>query len=142
MFQELLAEVRTAAGAAASKYALRALIAVPFLLAIGFATAAVTLILIDRFGTMGAYLSVASIFFALGLLAKFVSRPKMSRELNNIAAPTSSPNRALTAASALLNILLAVGLGLVLALHAANNRPMLFSEEPQNVMTVMPNSAW
>jgi hypothetical protein len=80
LFQELLAEVKTAAGDAASKYALRALIAVPFLLAIGFATAAVTLMLIDRFGTMGAYLSVASIFFALGILAKFVSRPRTSHE--------------------------------------------------------------
>jgi hypothetical protein len=138
LFQELLAEVKTAAGDAASKYALRALIAVPFLLAIGFATAAVTLMLIDRFGTMGAYLSVASIFFALGILAKFVSRPRTSHERNNIAAPTSSPNRALTSASALLNILLAVELGLVLALHGTNNRPMLSNEQ----LTGMPNRTW
>ncbi len=138
MFQEFLAEVKTAADDAASKYAVRALLAVPFLLAIGFATAAVTLMLIDRFGTMGAYLSVASIFFAFGILARFVSRPKTSRERNNIAAPTSSPNRALTAASALLNILLAVGLGLVLALHGANNRPMLSTEQ----LTGMSNRTW
>ena len=141
MFQQLLAEVRTAAGAAASKYALRALLAVPFVLAIGFATAAVNLMLIERFGTMAAYLSVSSIFFALGVLARFVSRSKKSRDRNNIAAATNSPKRTLSAASALLNILLAVGLGLVLALHGANNRPRL-SIEQQNVLTGMPNRAW
>ena len=69
MFRSLIDDAKTAAGAVVSKYVIRASVAVPFLVAAGFATAALTLTLIERFGAVAAYGLMAGIFAAIGLIS-------------------------------------------------------------------------
>jgi len=75
MFRGLINDARSAAGSVVAKYAARASVAVPFIVAVGFATAGITLMLVERFGHRNAYLIVAGGFTALGLLASVVVRP-------------------------------------------------------------------
>jgi hypothetical protein len=49
-----------------TKYAVRASVAVPFLLAVGFGLAGLTVVLIDAFGYRNAYFILAGGFLALG----------------------------------------------------------------------------
>ena len=114
VFNELLGEVRSAATAVASKFAVRILLALPFLLALGFGTAALTLMLVDRFGTTSAYLSVVGLFGGLGLFASALSRLRMPTALSSFRLTV--PGKTLARTSALLNMLLAVGIGIVLTL--------------------------
>lgn len=72
MFRGLINDVKSAAGSVVEKYAARASVAVPFIIALGFATAGVTLMLVERFGHRNAYLMVAGGFTALGLLAALI----------------------------------------------------------------------
>ena len=127
MFNKLLGDARSAATTVASKFAIRALLAVPFLLALGFATAALTLTLIERFGSTLTYLSVGGLFGALGLLASAVSRMRLPTEPSSFGLTV--PGRALGTTSALLNMLLAVGIGVGLTLHKANNPPTGFNHQ-------------
>ena len=138
LIQELIAEARTAVGATVSQYALRTLLALPFLLAVGFATAALSLMLAERFGWKAAYSTIAVFFCALGMMASFVARGGMGhlrQQQSNTHTPVSFPRRALKAGSAFLNVLLALGLGLVLALHEATSRSMALGDQ-QSVATL------
>ena len=76
MFRGLIKDVKSAAGSVVEKYAARASVAVPFIVAVGFATAGVTLMLVERFGHRNAYFIVAGGFTALGLLAALIVRTK------------------------------------------------------------------
>ena len=69
MFSGLINNVKTAAGAVIAKYLARASVAVPFLIAIGFGLAAITLMLVERFGSIAAYWIMAGGLLALGLVA-------------------------------------------------------------------------
>ena len=69
MFRTLINDAKSAAGAVVGKYAIRVSVALPFLVAAGFGTAAATLALIDRFGAIQAYCFMAGGFAAVGLLA-------------------------------------------------------------------------
>lgn len=69
MFRGLINDAKSAAGAVVAKYAARASVAVPFLVALGFATAALTLTLADALGSIAAYWMVAGGFTAIGLVA-------------------------------------------------------------------------
>ena len=69
MFRGLINDAKTAAGSVITKYAARASVAVPFIIALGFVTAGVTLTLVERFGHRNAYFMVAGGFLVLGLLA-------------------------------------------------------------------------
>ena len=80
VFRGLINDAKSAAGAVVAKYAARASVAVPFLVAVGFATAAVTLMLVERFGAINAYWMVAGGFTALGLIAAFVVGMKEQEE--------------------------------------------------------------
>ena len=138
LIQELVAEARTAIGATVSQYVLRSLLALPFLLAVGFATAALSLMLAERFGWTAAYSTIAVFFCALGMMASFVARGGMGhlrRRQSNTHTPVSFPRRALSAGSAFLNVLLALGLGLVLALNEATSRSMALGDQ-QSVATL------
>ena len=125
VFNELLGEARSAATSVANKVAVRVLLAVPFVLALGFATAALTLMLVERFGPTSAYLSVVGLFGGLGLFASALSRMRMPTALSGFRVIV--PKRALATTSALLNMLLAVGIGVGLTLHKANNPPTEFN---------------
>jgi hypothetical protein len=52
-----------------AKYAVRATVAVPFVFALAFGLAGLTVILIDAFGHRDAYLLLAGAFLALGVVA-------------------------------------------------------------------------
>jgi hypothetical protein len=60
MFRGLINDAKSAAGSVVAKYAARASVAVPFFIALGFATAAVTLMLVEQFGHRNAYLIVVA----------------------------------------------------------------------------------
>ena len=83
MFRGLINDVKSAAGSVAARYATRATVAVPFLIALGFATAAATLILVERFGARDAYFMVAGTFTAIGIVAALIVR---ATEHDEIAA--------------------------------------------------------
>ena len=72
MFRGLINDAKAAAGSLVGKYLMRASVAVPFVVAFGFGVAAVTLMLIDRFGAINAYLMVAGGFTLIGLIAVLV----------------------------------------------------------------------
>ena len=69
MFRTLINDAKSAAGAVVGKYAIRVSVALPFIIAFGFGTAAATLALIDRFGAIQAYCFMTGGFAAAGLLA-------------------------------------------------------------------------
>lgn len=69
MFRGLINDAKSAAGSLIAKYLARASVAVPFVAALGFATAAITFMLVDRFGAIAAYWIVASGFTVIGLFA-------------------------------------------------------------------------
>ena len=73
MFRGLINDAKAAAASLVGKYLMRASVAVPFVVAFGFGVAAVTLMLIDRFGAINAYLMVAGGFTLIGLIAVLVS---------------------------------------------------------------------
>ena len=81
MFRGLINDVKSAAGSVVAKYAARASVAVPFIIALGFATAGITLMLVERFGHRNAYFMVAGGFMALGLLAALIVRTKEHDEI-------------------------------------------------------------
>lgn len=101
MFRSLINDAKSAAGAVIGKYAIRASVALPFLIAAGFATAALTLILIDRYGTTNAYCIMAAGFAALGLLAALIVSVKEHEEeaVDTQAEKTDTPNVATDAAA-------------------------------------------
>jgi len=81
VFRGLINDAKSAAGSVVAKYAVRASVAVPFIIALGFATAGVTLMLVERFGHRNAYLMVAGGFTAVGLLAVLIVRTKEHEEV-------------------------------------------------------------
>jgi hypothetical protein len=72
----LINDAKSAAGSVVAKYAARASVAVPFVIAFGFATAGITLMLVERFGHRNAYFMVAGGFVVLGFLAASIVRAK------------------------------------------------------------------
>lgn len=76
MLRGLINDAKSAAVAVVAKYAVRASVAVPFVVALGFVTAGITLMLVERFGHRNAYLMIAGGFTAVGLLALLVVRTR------------------------------------------------------------------
>lgn len=118
MFNELFEDAATTV---AYEFAVRVFLAVPFVLALGFATGALTLMLVERFEPTSAYLSVVGLFGGLGRLASALSRVRMPTAL--LSFRLTVPGRALATTSAFLTVLLAAGFGVGLTLHKANNLP-------------------
>ena len=81
MFRGLISDAKAAAGAVIVKYVARASVAIPFLIAAGFATAAITVMLVDRYGAPTAYWAVAGAFTAIGLVAALVVTVKEQEEV-------------------------------------------------------------
>jgi len=80
VLRALINDAKTAAGAVIGKYAIRASVAIPFLVAAGFARAAITLLLTRRFGPLAAYGLMAGGFAAIGLIASLVVTVKEQEE--------------------------------------------------------------
>jgi hypothetical protein len=80
VFRALINDAKSAAGAVIGKYAIRASVAVPFVVAVGFGIAALTLALVERFGAITGYAIMAGGFAAIGLIAAAVVAVKEQEE--------------------------------------------------------------
>jgi hypothetical protein len=72
MFQGLINNAKSAVSSLVLKYLARASVAVPFLIALGFALAATTVMLVDRFGHITAYWVVAGGLALVGAMAAVI----------------------------------------------------------------------
>jgi hypothetical protein len=101
-------------------YVARAFVAVPFIIGFGFATAALTLLLIDRFGHRDAYLIIAGIFMLVGVVAALIVNAKEGRTDVPTAISTgpnkTALNRGSMATGTVVIILLLAGAMLCAAL--------------------------
>jgi hypothetical protein len=80
MFRGLVNDAKAAAGSLVAKYLARATVAVPFVVALGFATAAITLMLVNRFGAITGSWIVAGGFTLIGLVATLAVTVKEQEE--------------------------------------------------------------
>lgn len=108
MFSALKSWLTNAASSVATKYALRASIAVPFLFAAAFAIAAVTVFAVEAFGTPDGYLVTASRFMGLGVLSAIIVwwREKDEEKLEASPAATAMTRTATQVAAAVRQHLL------------------------------------
>ncbi|HEU4377917.1 MAG TPA: hypothetical protein VFR73_05040 [Hyphomicrobiaceae bacterium] len=125
MFRGLISDAKAAVGAVIVKYVARASVAIPFVIAAGFATAALTLLLTERYGAQTAYWLVAGGFTLIGALAMLVVTVKEQEEevaeAQAVAAdtPEVATEVAVQAPLALLSALLASPMGPTSALGIA-----------------------
>ena len=80
MFAGLINQAKSAASDLALKYLARASVAVPFVIALGFALAAVTVMLVERFGQVMAYWMIAGGLAIIGVVAAVVVSVKEQEE--------------------------------------------------------------
>jgi hypothetical protein len=81
MFRGLLGSAKSAVADLVLKYVARGSVAIPFLIAFGFALAAITAMLVERFGTVLAYWVIAAGLTAIGIVAVLaVSMKEHERE--------------------------------------------------------------
>ena len=80
MFAGLIQHAREAASHLLLRYVARASVAVPFIVALGFAIAAIAVMLVDRFGHVTAYWIMAAGLAALGVMAGIVVSVKEHEE--------------------------------------------------------------
>ena len=80
MFAGLINQAKSAASDLALKYLARASVAVPFVIALGFVLAAVTVMLVERFGQVMAYWMVAGGLAIVGVAAAAVVTVKEQEE--------------------------------------------------------------
>jgi hypothetical protein len=80
MFAGLIDQAKSAVSGLVLKYVARASVAVPFVIAVGFALAAVTVMLVERFGHVMAYWLVAGGLAAIGVVAALVVSVKEHEE--------------------------------------------------------------
>jgi len=80
LFAGLIQHARQAASHLVLRYVARASVAVPFIVALGFAIAAIAVMLVDRFGHVTAYWIMAAGLAVLGLLAAIVVSVKEHEE--------------------------------------------------------------
>jgi hypothetical protein len=80
MFRGLINDAKAAAGSLVGKYLMRMSVAVPFIVAIGFGIAATTVFLVDKLGSLYAYLTIGGAFTLIGLMAALVVSVKEQEE--------------------------------------------------------------
>ena len=81
MFRGFINDAKSAAGSAVAKQAARAWVLVPFMIALGFATAGIAVVLVEHFGHLKAYLFLAVGFSMIGLMAGVVVRSKEQEKM-------------------------------------------------------------
>jgi hypothetical protein len=69
MFRGLLDNAKSAVTGLVLKYVARGSVAIPFVIAFGFALAAITAMLVERFGTVLAYWAIAAGLTVIGIVA-------------------------------------------------------------------------
>jgi hypothetical protein len=80
LFAGLIQNAREAVGQLVLRYVARASVAVPFVIALGFAIAAIAVMLVERFGHVTAYWIMAGGLAILGVLAAIVVSLKEHEE--------------------------------------------------------------
>jgi uncharacterized membrane protein YhaH (DUF805 family) len=80
MFQGLINNAKSAVSGLVLKYVARASVAVPFVIALGFALAAITVMLVNRFGQITAYWTIAGGLALVGVLAAIIVSVKEHEE--------------------------------------------------------------
>jgi hypothetical protein len=80
MFQGLINSAKSAAGNLVAKYLARASVAIPFVIAGGFALAALTAWLTQRYGAVTAYWTMAGVLVLLGVIASLIVSAKENME--------------------------------------------------------------
>lgn len=104
MFRGLLNDAKSAVSALIVKYLARASVAVPFLIAAGFAIAAITLMLVEQYGHVTAYWIMAGGLALIGAVAALVVSVKEQEEdaaekAEELEAATSSTTAAVAEAA-------------------------------------------
>ena len=99
MFRGLISDAKSSTGSLIGKYLARASVAVPFVVALGFATAAITLMLVNRFGCIAAFWMVAGGFALIGLAATRVVTVKEHEEIADKQAENHDSSVATQAAA-------------------------------------------
>jgi Na+/melibiose symporter-like transporter len=80
LFKGLMNQAKDALGGLVLKYVARASVAIPFVIALGFALAALTVMLVQSFGQVTAYWLMAGGLAAIGLIAAFAVTVKEHEE--------------------------------------------------------------
>jgi hypothetical protein len=80
VFAGLINQAKSAASHLVLRYVARASVAIPFVIAAGFALAAITMMLVERFGHVIAYWLVAGGLAVIGLVASLVVTVKEHEE--------------------------------------------------------------
>ena len=110
MLRGAINNAASAAGALLAGYVARVAVAVPFIIGFGFATAALSLLLVDRFGPRNAYLMIAGIFALFGLAGALIVsgrehgekvEPEAKTDASRTASKLVAEETSATAASAL-----------------------------------------
>jgi hypothetical protein len=135
MLRELISDARRNPMSLINGYFIRAAVAVPFVIALGFATAAVTLTLVDRFGPVAAFWMVAGGFSMIGLAASHVVTVKRQEVAQKQSANQEfiTGARAQTAAPTLIALLNA----LLSAPPTAENGPEVAKAAVRNIPLVV-----
>jgi hypothetical protein len=80
VFQGLINSAKTAVSSLVIKYVARASVAVPFVMALGFALAAIAAMLVDRFGHIAGYWLMAGGLAASGAVAAILGSAREQKE--------------------------------------------------------------
>lgn len=97
MFQGLINSAKTAVSSLILKYVARASVAVPFVIALGFALAAIAAMAVDRFGHIAGYWLMAAGLAAIGVLAAiFVSAREQEEEVADQQAEAADTSKIAT----------------------------------------------
>ena len=101
MFRGLINDAKSAASSLVLKYLARASVAVPFVIALGFAMAAVTVWLVSQYGYVSGYLLMAGGLAAIGVIAALVvSFKEHEEEVADEAAEEADTSRVATEVAA------------------------------------------
>jgi uncharacterized membrane protein len=101
VFAGLVNQAKAAVSGLLLKYVARASVAIPFLIALGFALAATTLMLVERFGHVVAYWAMAGGLAAIGLIAAVaVSAKEHEEELEEQNAEAANAQQVMSDATA------------------------------------------
>jgi hypothetical protein len=125
VFQGLINSAKSAVSSVILKYVARASVAVPFVIALGFALAAIAAMLVDRFGHIAGYWVMAGGLAAIGVIAAiFVSAREKEEEVADLQAEATDTSKVVTdvatqAPLAILGGLLTLPGGATNALKAA-----------------------
>ena len=111
MFQGLINSAKSAVSSVILKYVARASVAVPFVIALGFALAAIAAMLVDRFGHIAGYWLVAGGLAAIGVIAAiFVSAREHEEGVADQQAETTDTSKVATEVAAQAPLVILGGL--------------------------------